>query len=89
MIDADEFYKKIDRHLVGELKSTGQVENSFWQHIGHYINHDFATPGYTFTNMLGDVERLMTGQNKHGFEQNKKTDLEKLIEKGANNGTGN
>ena len=86
MFNPDEFYKSIDRKIVGELKSTGQVENSFWQHIGHAINHELPRPGKLFDEMFGNIERMMTGQKKHGFEQNKKTDLEKLIEKGANNG---
>ena len=89
MIDADEYYKKIERVMVGEFKSTGQIENAFWQGVGKYMAAGDTKRGQIFSNMLSNVERMMTGQKKHGFEQNKKTASEKLIEKGAKDGTGN
>lgn len=82
MIDLDEFYKKVDRKFINKLRSTGEVENRFWQNVGKIYNHSYAYKGKMFDDMLGNVERMMTGQKKHGFEQNKKTDLEKLQEKG-------
>ena len=89
MIDVDEYYKRIERKMVGEFKSTGQLENSFWQNIGKTMSAGDTKRGQMFTDMLGNIERMMTGQKKHGFEQNKKTDIEKLIEKGVKDGTGN
>ena len=89
MIDVDEYYKKIERAMVGEVKSTGQIENAFWQGVGKFMTAGDPTRGQMFSNMLSNVERMMTGQKKHGFEQNKTTDLEKLIKKGVKDGTGN
>lgn len=89
MIDVDEYYKKIERAMVGEFKSTGQIENAFWQGVGKFMAAGDTKRGQMFTDMLSNVERMMTGQKKHGFEQNKKTASEKLIEKGAKDGTGN
>jgi len=88
MIDVDEYYKKIERKMVGEFKSTGQIENSFWQNVGKFMTAGDTKRGQMFTDMLSNVERMMTGQKKHGFEQNKKTASDKLIEKGKeiNNG---
>lgn len=88
MIDVDEYYKKIERAMVGEFKSTGQIENAFWQGVGKYMAAGDTKRGQMFSNMLSNVERMMTGQKKHGFEQNKKTASDKLIEKGKeiNNG---
>lgn len=82
MFNPDEFYKSLDRKLVVELKSTGQIENAFWQHIGHIYNHQNIYIGKLYDDILGNIERLMTGQKKHGFEQNKKTNIERLIELG-------
>lgn len=88
MIDVDEYYKKIERAMVGEFKSTGQIENSFWQGVGKFMAAGDTKRGQMFSNMLSNVERMMTGQKKHGFEQNKMTASDKLIEKGKeiNNG---
>lgn len=86
MINPDEFYKKIERELiVDKLRSTGQIENAFWQHIGHFYNHESPYIGKVYDNIIGNIERMMTGQKPHGFEQNKKTDVEKLMEKGREN----
>ena len=81
MIDVDEYYKKIERAMVGEFKSTGKIENAFWQGIGKFMTAGDTKRGQMFSNMLSNVERMMTGQKKHGFEQNKKTASDKLIEK--------
>ena len=81
MIDVDEYYKKIERAMVGEFKSTGKIENAFWQGIGKFMAAGDTKRGQMFSNMLSNVERMMTGQKKHGFEQNKKTASDKLIEK--------
>jgi hypothetical protein len=89
MIDADEYYKRIERAMVGEFKSTGKIENTYWQGIGKYMAAGETKRGQMFTDMLGNIERMMTRQKKHGYQQNKKTDIEKLIEKGAEDGTGN
>lgn len=89
MIDVDEYYKKIERKMVGEFKSTGQIENSFWKNVGKTMTAGDTKRGQMFTDMLSNVERMMTGQKKHGFEQNKKTEFEKLIEKGVKDGTRN
>lgn len=79
----DEFYKQIERNMiVDRLKSTGHMENSFWQHLGHYYNHKNNYIGYVYDEMLGNIDRMLSRQKKHGFEQNKKTDTEKLQEKG-------
>lgn len=85
MFNADEFYQSIDRKITGELKSTGQMENAFWQHIGKVINHKLPVQGSLYDEILANIERKLKGLKKHGFEQNKKTASEKLIEKGAGN----
>ena len=88
MIDVDEYYKKIERVMVGEFKSTGQIENAFWQGVGKYMAAGDTKRGQMFSNMLSNAERMMTGQKKHGFQQNKMTASDKLIKKGkeTNNG---
>lgn len=86
MFNADEFYRNIERKmLVNPLRSTGEMENSFWQHIGKYYNKALPYPGQTNATILANVERIMTGQKPHGYQQNKKTELEKLQEKGVKN----
>ena len=82
MIDADEYYKKIERAMVGEFKSTGQIENAFWQGVGKFMSAGDTKRGQMFSDMLSNTERMMTGQKKHGFQQNKMTASDKLIEKG-------
>lgn len=82
MIDVDEYYKNIERKMIGMLKSTGQIENSFWQNVGKTMTAGDTKRGQIFTDMLGNIERMMAGKKKHGFEQNKKTTSDKLIEKG-------
>ena len=89
MIDVDEYYKKIERAMVGEFKSTGQIENAFWQGVGKFMTAGDTKRGQMFSNMLSTVERMVTGQKKPGIEKNKMTELEKLIKKGAKDGTGN
>ena len=88
MIDLDDYYKRIERDMTGELKSSGQMEGGFWQSIGKFIEAGSSKRGQMFENMLSNTERIMAGQKKHGFEQNKKSELDKLIEKGAKDGTG-
>lgn len=82
MKDVDEYYKNIERWLVDELKSTGEKENAFWQHVGKVYNHQFPYYGQSYDIMLSNIDRKLAGKNKHGFEQNKKTEFEKLVEKG-------
>lgn len=84
MFNADEYYKAIDRRLVGWANSLGEVENSFSQHIGKIYNMQIPYCGKLADEMISSVNRALTGQKKHGFEQNKKTDFEKLVEKGRN-----
>lgn len=83
MINPDEIYKKLDRRMVGWANSMGEVENSFFQHIGKIYNKQIPYSGKLADEMISTINRIITRQKKHGFEQNKKTDLEKLIEKGA------
>ena len=64
--------------ITGELKSTGQMENAFWQHIGKVVNHKLPVLGSLYDEILANVERKLKGLKKHGFEQNKKTDLRYL-----------
>lgn len=89
MIDIDEYYRKIERKMVGEFKSTGKIERSFMQNVGKAMSAGESKRGQMISDILGNIERMMTGQKKHGFQQNKKTDIEKLIEKGERDGTGN
>lgn len=89
MIDVDEYYKRIERKLVGEFKSTGKIENAFLQNIGKTIAAGDIKRGQMFSDMIDKVERAITGQKKHGFEQNKLTDTEKLIRKGEKDVAGN
>lgn len=89
MINVDEYYRSIERKMTGEFKSTGKIENSFWQNVGKTMSAGESKRGQMFSDIIGNVERMMTSQKKHGFQQNKKTDIEKLIEKGERNGAGN
>ena len=82
MFNPDEFYQEIDRQLVGELKTTGKMENAFWQHLGKFANRKLPNQGSMYDEMISNIERMMKGLKKHGFEQNKKTEWEKLIDKG-------
>ena len=80
MKDADEFYKSIERKMT--LKSSGKIESGFWQTVGKSMSAGEAKYGQMFSDMLGNIERMMTGQKKHGYQQNKKSEKDKLIEKG-------
>lgn len=85
MTNPDEIYKKLDRRLVGWANSMGEAENAFFQHVGKIYNKQIPYSGKLADEIVSNVNRILTRQKKHGFEQNKKTDLEKLIEKGENN----
>lgn len=86
MIDPDEFYREIERkRLVNPLRSTGETENSFWQSVGRIYNMEIPTLGKKIDEVFNDTVNIMTGQKKHGFEQNKKTQEEKLAELGVKN----
>lgn len=82
MIDIDEAYKKLERRYTNLLRSTGETENSFFQHVGRIYNMDFDYVGKSGDKFYAELERIMLRQKKHGFEQNKKSELEKLQEKG-------
>lgn len=82
MLDVDEIVSKIDRQLTGELKSNGEQENALWQHIGKLYNYTSPYRGMFYDEMLANIDRKLAGKQKHGFEQNKKTEFEKLAEKG-------
>ena len=82
MTNPDEFYKKIERIMVNELRSSGEMENRTMQHIGKIYNMSLPYPGKSYDDIYGNIERLITGGKKHGEGQNKKTDLEKLQELG-------
>ena len=80
MINPDEFYKNIERNMSKGLSTTGEMENAFWQHLGHFYNKDVL--GTSFEDSLGHIERVMTGQHGNRWDgQNKKTDMEKAVEK--------
>ena len=81
MFKADDYWKNIERKMSCDLSTFGKTEREVSQHLGHVVNHEFVS---SFDEILGNIERIMTGQKKHGFEQNKKTELEKLQEKGKN-----
>ena len=88
MFNTDEFYKTIERKmLVNPLRSTGEIENSFFQHLGKFYNKEIPYPGGLRDEIMAEVERKMVGQKKHGFEQNKMTPEDRLIKsvKEANN----
>ena len=82
MFDTDECYKKIERRFTNLTRTTGETENSFFQHVGRIYNMDIGNFGKMYETMLTNVEHIMTGQKPHGYQQNKKTELEKLQEKG-------
>ena len=82
MFNIDETYKKIERNFVNLFRSTGETENSFFQHVGKIYNMEIGGENNFYEKMLSNVERTMTGQKPHGYQQNKKTELEKLQEKG-------
>lgn len=77
MIDVDEYYRKIERRMTGELKSTGQMENTFWQHVGKFM--ECGNRGQTVDTVYSNIERMLSGKKKHGEGQNKMTDMEKAI----------
>ena len=82
MFSPDEIYKKIERRYTNLTRSTGEVENSFFQHVGRIYNMDISNSGENYEKILKNIEYVMTGQKPHGYHQNKKTELEKLQEKG-------
>jgi hypothetical protein len=84
----DNYLANVEKQLKHD-SFIGKMERSVSQHICKQTNVGISQRGQMFNDMLANVERVMTGQKKHGFQQNKKTDLEKLIEKGVKNGTGN
>lgn len=89
MFNTDEFYKTIERKmLVNPLRSTGEIENSFFQHLGRYYNKEIPYPGELRDKIIAEVERKMIGQKKHGFEQNKMTESEKMQRDGDEYGRG-
>jgi len=79
MTDTEEYLKRVERMLVGELKSTGKIESALWQRVGKFMESNSSNRGKLFEDMLGNVERIMTGKKKHGFEQNKMSEEEKRI----------
>lgn len=83
----DNYFQNIENKLRCN-NFIGALERSFMQNIGKTMTAGDTKRGQMFTDMLGNIERMMTGQKKHGFEQNKKTPNDKLIEKGKeiNNG---
>ena len=52
MFNPDEFYQEIDRQLVGELKTTGKMENAFWQHLGKFANRKLPNQGSMYDEMI-------------------------------------
>lgn len=82
MIDIDECYKKLERRYTNLFRTTGETENSFFQHVGKIYNMDLNYVGKAGDKFYAELERIMLRQKKHGFEQNKKSELEKLQEKG-------
>lgn len=88
MIDADEFYRRIERKMVGEFKTTGAMESGFWQSVGKQMSAGESKRGQMLADMLGNIERMMTGMKKHGFEQNKKTLYERMVEQGRRDDEG-
>lgn len=82
MFNPDEFYQEIDRQLVGELKTTGKMENAFWQHLGKFANRKLPNQGSMYDEMISNIERMMKGLKKHGFEQNKKQSGKNSLIKG-------
>ena len=87
MINPDSFYDNIGARMQ-RINGISSQEAARMQHLGHFYNHEFAYQGKIHDNILGNIERMLKGEKKHGFEQNKKTELEKLQEKGKD-GTGN
>ena len=89
MFNVDEFYKTIERKmLVNPLRSTGEIEYSFVQHLGRYYNKEIPNLGGLRDKIMAEVERKMIGQKKHGFEQNKMTESEKMQRDGDEYGRG-
>lgn len=84
----DNYFQNIENKLRCN-NFMGALERSFMQNVGKFMTAGDTKRGQMFSDMLSNTERMMTGQKKHGFEQNKMTDLEKLIKKGAKDGTGN
>lgn len=84
----DNYFQNIENKLRCN-NFIGVLERSFMQNVGKTMTAGDTKRGQMFTDMLSNIERIMTGQKKHGFEQNKKTSKEKLIEKGVKDGTRN
>jgi len=78
-MDTEEYLRRVERMLTGEFKSTGKLESGFWQRIGKFIESNSTNRGKMFEDILLNVERTMVGKKKHGFEQNKMSDMEKHI----------
>lgn len=81
-MNIDDFMASVEAKLYAPI-DRGQVENSLWQHVGKYYNRSLEY-GSLFDDMLANVERKINMRKKHGFEQNKKTRLDKMVE-GENN----
>lgn len=81
-MNIDEFMANVEAKLYNPI-DRGQVENALWQHIGKYYNKTLEY-GNLFDEMLANVERKIDMKKKHGFEQNKKTRIDKMIEGGKN-----
>lgn len=84
----DNYFQNVENKLKCN-NFIGTLERSFMQNVGKTMSAGESKRGQMFSDIIGNVERMMTGQKKHGFQQNKKTDMEKLIEKGERDGTGN
>ena len=83
----DNYFQNIENKLRCN-NFMGALERSFMQNVGKFMTAGDTKRGQMFSDMLSSVERMMTGQKKHGFEQNKMTASDKLIKKGKeiNNG---
>lgn len=82
-MDAEKILTNIENMYTMNLSAPGgKVERARQQHIGKLYNQELPIMGHTYDTMLANIDRLLSGKHRHGFEQNKKTDKEKLIEKG-------
>lgn len=82
MINPDAFYDNIGARMTKIMSGISQEEASRQQHIGKIYNHEFTYSGKMYDTMISNINRLLKGEKKHGFEQNKKTEFDKLVEKG-------
>ena len=81
MFDPDKVIKSLDNRFTKILSSRNETDREVQQHLGKIINHQNIYTGKLYDDFLGNIDKILKGQHEERWiGQNKKTELEKVIE---------